>query len=257
MVSEITSQLTISTLLGIPMISRGDDLGEIILDSLKTNALSLQSGDILVVAQKIVSKSEGRLIRLKDVASSEEAISLAQQTDKDPRLVQLTLDESTKVVRQKPGVLIVRHRLGHIGANAGIDQSNIEDDDEYALLLPEDPDRSAVNLKHKLDLAFGCNIGVLISDSHNRPWRMGTIGGAIGCAGFQVIDDRRGLTDLFGRELKVTVINRADAIAALATLLMGETTEKTPVALVRGFPVDSEFGSAAEINRPIEDDLFQ
>jgi coenzyme F420-0:L-glutamate ligase/coenzyme F420-1:gamma-L-glutamate ligase len=255
--SEVTSQLSISTLSGIPMVKQGDDLAEIILDSLKRDELSLQSGDIVVVAQKIVSKAEGRLIRLKDVTPSEEALTLAIQTEKDPRLVQLTLDESTKVVRQKPGILIVRHRLGHIGANAGIDQSNIEDDDEYALLLPEHPDLSAENLKHKLDIALNCDVGVLITDSHNRPWRMGTIGGAIGCAGFQVIDDRRGLSDLFGRELKVTLINRADAIAALATLLMGETTEKTPVALVRGFPVDSELGTAGDINRPIEDDLFQ
>ncbi|MBT6675061.1 MAG: coenzyme F420-0:L-glutamate ligase [Proteobacteria bacterium] len=255
--SEVTSQLSISTLSGIPMVKQGDDLAEIILDSLKRDELSLQSGDIVVVAQKIVSKAEGRLIRLKDVTPSEEALALASETEKDPRLVQLTLDESTKVVRQKPGILIVRHRLGHIGANAGIDQSNIEDDDEYALLLPKHPDLSAENLKRKLDIALNCDVGVLITDSHNRPWRMGTIGGAIGCAGFQVIDDRRGLSDLFGRELKVTLINRADAIAALATLLMGETTEKTPVALVRGFPVDSEYGTADDINRPIEDDLFQ
>ena len=255
--SEVTSQLSISTLSGIPMVKQGDDLAEIILDSLKRDELSLQSGDIVVVAQKIVSKAEGRLVRLKDVTPSEEALALAIQTEKDPRLVQLTLDESTKVVRQKPGILIVRHRLGHIGANAGIDQSNIEDDDEYALLLPKHPDLSAENLKRKLDIALNCDVGVLITDSHNRPWRMGTIGGAIGCAGFQVIDDRRGLSDLFGRELKVTLINRADAIAALATLLMGETTEKTPVALVRGFPVDSEYGTADDINRPIEDDLFQ
>ena len=255
--SEVTSQLSISTLPGIPMVKQGDDLAELILDCLKRDGLSLQSGDIVVVAQKIVSKAEGRLIRLKDVTPSEEALALASETEKDPRLVQLTLDESTKVVRQKPGILIVRHRLGHIGANAGIDQSNIEDDDEYALLLPEHPDLSAENLKRKLDIALNCDVGVLITDSHNRPWRMGTIGGAIGCAGFQVIDDRRGLSDLFGRELKVTLINRADAIAALATLLMGKTTEKTPVALVRGFPVDSEYGTADDINRPIEDDLFQ
>ncbi|MBT7564242.1 MAG: coenzyme F420-0:L-glutamate ligase [Porticoccaceae bacterium] len=255
--SEVTSQLSISTLSGIPMVKQGDDLAELILDCLKRDGLSLQSGDIVVVAQKIVSKAEGRLIRLKDVTPSEEALALASETEKDPRLVQLTLDESTKVVRQKPGILIVRHRLGHIGANAGIDQSNIEDDDEYALLLPKHPDLSAENLKRKLDIALNCDVGVLITDSHNRPWRMGTIGGAIGCAGFQVIDDRRGLSDLFGRELKVTLINRADAIAALATLLMGETTEKTPVALVRGFPVDSEYGTADDINRPIEDDLFQ
>ena len=255
--SEVTSQLSISTLSGIPMVKQGDDLAELILDCLKRDGLSLQSGDIVVVAQKIVSKAEGRLVRLKDVTPSEEALALASETEKDPRLVQLTLDESTKVVRQKPGILIVRHRLGHIGANAGIDQSNIEDDDEYALLLPEHPDLSAENLKRKLDIALNCDVGVLITDSHNRPWRMGTIGGAIGCAGFQVIDDRRGLSDLFGRELKVTLINRADAIAALATLLMGETTEKTPVALVRGFPVDSEYGTADDINRPIEDDLFQ
>ena len=251
------SSLHIQAIQGIPLIHDGDQLDSIILSSLKSNGVELEDGDIVVVAQKIVSKAEGRLIRLSDVNAGEDATKLAEETEKDPRLVQLILDESTEVVRKKAGVLIVRHNLGHIGANAGIDQSNIENDDEYALLLPSDPDGSAVKLKFQLDSALNVDLGVLIVDSHNRPWRMGTIGGAIGCAGFQVLDDQRGGVDLFDRELKVTLINRADSIAALATLIMGETTEMTPVAVVKGFVNDELDGRASEINRPKEEDLFQ
>jgi coenzyme F420-0:L-glutamate ligase / coenzyme F420-1:gamma-L-glutamate ligase len=251
------SNLNIQTIQGIPMVCDGDALDLIILNGLKSNNIGLENGDIVVVAQKIVSKAEGRLIRLSDVTAGEEAKKLAEETEKDPRLVQLILDESTEIVRKKVGVLIVKHNLGHIGANAGIDQSNIENDDEYALLLPSDPDSSAVQLKAQLDSALNVDLGVLIVDSHNRPWRLGTIGGAIGCAGFQVLDDQRGGVDLFDRELKVTLINRADSIAALATLIMGETTEKTPVAIVKGFVNDGLDGRASEINRPLEEDLFQ
>ena len=172
------------------------------------------------------------------------AQALAARTEKDPRLVQLILDESACVLREKPGVLIVRPRLGHVGANAGIDQSNIEHDGgEAALLLPRDPDASAAALHAALRAATGRHVGVVIADSMNRPWRLGTVGGAIGCAGLEVLDDRRGQHDLFGRELKVTMINRADSIAALATLLMGESIEATPVALVRGFGVDAQGGA--------------
>ena len=191
--------------------------------------------------------------------ASEEALELAATTEKDPRLVQLILDESTAVVRHKPGVLIVRHRLGLVGAHAGIDQSNIEhDEDGSALLLPEDPDASAEQLRHTLAEASGCALGVLITDSANRPWRLGTVGIAIGAAGLDVLDDRRGGTDLYGRELKVTLINRADSIAAAATLAMGETAERTPAALVRGLPPAAHDGqSAAQIVRPLEEDLFR
>ena len=161
-------------------------------------------------------------------------------------------------MRKKPGVLIVRHRLGIVGANAGIDQSNIDHQGgEHALLLPENPDASAQRLRSTLGDYYNVNLGVLITDSHNRPWRLGTIGSAIGSAGLKVLDDHRGGTDLYGRELKVTLINRADAIAAIATLYMGETIEKIPVVIFRGNTMSSDEDSAQMINRPLEEDLFR
>ncbi|MGR8919603.1 MAG: coenzyme F420-0:L-glutamate ligase [Gammaproteobacteria bacterium] len=249
-------RLAVTTLPGIPLVAAGDDLLPLVLDAAARASLEFAPGDLLVMAQKIVSKAEGRLVRLADVEPGEQAKALARQADKDPRLVQLILDESETVMRVKPGVIIVRHRLGHVGANAGIDQSNIEGEDT-ALLLPRDPDASATALHERLSAACGCHVGVIIADSLNRPWRLGTTGGAIGCAGLEVLDDRRGGRDMFGRELKVTMINRADSIAALATLLMGETDEGTPAALVQGFPVDGRFGTAADIMRPLADDLFR
>lgn len=195
---------------------------------------------------------------LASVTPSTEAISLARETEKDPRLVELILRESDAVLRKKPGVLIVRHRLGLVGAQAGIDQSNIQHgEDENALLLPEDPDASARRLRDDIAARTGINVGVIVSDSMNRPWRLGTIGGAIGSAGITVLDDRRGGQDIYGRELKVTMINRADSIATAATLVMGETTEKTPVALVRGFPAENSPHSARDIIRPLEEDMFR
>lgn len=242
----------------MPLVKPGDDLAALILAALAREELALADGDVVVLAQKIVSKAEGRLVALASVTPGAEAVALAARTDKDPRLVQLILDESSEVMRAKPGVIIVRHRLGHVGANAGIDQSNIEHvDGETALLLPRDPDASAARLRAALEHASGRTVGVVIADSLNRPWRLGTIGGAIGCAGITVLDDRRGGLDMFGRELKVTMINRADAIAAIGTLAMGETTEGTPVALVRGLPPDGADGRAADIMRPLEDDLFR
>jgi coenzyme F420-0:L-glutamate ligase/coenzyme F420-1:gamma-L-glutamate ligase len=215
---------------------------------------------VVCVAQKIVSKAEGRLIDLATVTPGEQATALAQQTDKDPRLVQLILDESDEVLRQKPGVLIVRHRLGIVGANAGIDQSNIDHGGgEAALLLPVDPDASAAQLRQALLQATSTQVAVVITDSHNRPWRLGTVGTAIGCAGLQSLDDHRGGEDMFGRALKVTLINRADAIATAATLVMGETTEGLPLAIVRGFPAaaSSETQPATAIVRPLAEDLFR
>lgn len=247
---------------GVPLVAAGADLAGLIFSAIEHDGLTLQDGDIVCVAQKIVSKAEGQLVALASVTPSQQAIDLALETDKDPRLVQLILDESDEVMRKKPGVLIVRHRLGMVGAHAGIDQSNVDHgDEERALLLPKDPDNSASQLKNELETQSGVQLGVIITDSHNRPWRMGTIGAAIGSAGITVLDDHRGGQDIYGRELKVTLINRADAIAAATTLAMGETTEKIPVAIFRGYPAEdaSETASqnAALINRPLDEDLFR
>ena len=243
---------------GLPMIRADDDLAALLAEALPKAGFELADGDVVCTAQKIVSKAEGRMVPLAGVRPGPEAVRLARETEKDPRLVQLILDESTAVMRQRPGVLIVRHRLGFVCAHAGIDQSNIDHDDgENALLLPTDPDRSAAKVRARLLELTGKSVGVVITDSHNRPWRLGTIGTAIGASGIGVLDDRRGTTDLFGRELRVTLSNRADAIAAAATLVMGETTEKIPIVIARGVVPLEGNDTARSINRPLEEDLFR
>ena len=243
---------------GIPLIKAGDDLSTVLLEGLSRLPVALEDGDVLVLAQKIVSKAEGRLIPLASVTPGTEAIALAGETDKDPRLVQLILDESVEVMRKKPGVLIMRHRLGNVGAHAGIDQSNIEHEGgECALLLPVDPDGSARRLREALLVATGRRCGVIIADSMNRAWRLGTIGGAIGSAGLTVLDDLRGTQDLFGRELKVTVINRIDSLAATACLLMGESVQKTPAVLIKGLAPEESTQTARDLIRPIAEDMFR
>lgn len=259
---RVSDTLTVQALPGIPMIRAGDDLAAIIHDALQAAGIGLADGDVVCIAQKVVSKAEGRLLALADVTPGEQALTLARETDKDPRLVQLVLDESTEVVRKKPGVLIVRHRLGLVGANAGIDQSNIEHggdspEQEFALLLPADPDGSARRLRSALEASSGVRLGVIITDSSNRPWRLGTIGAALGCAGIRALDDRRGGHDIYGRELQVTLINRADALATMATLVMGETTERTPAAVIHGLAPDDADEPASSIIRPLDEDLFR
>lgn len=252
------TELSLHAVPGVPMVQPGDDLPTVVLTALANAGFALAAGDILVLAQKIVSKAEHRQIALADVTPGADAEALAAEVDKDPRLVQLILDESTEVLRKKPGVLIVRHKLGLVGANAGIDQSNIDHGSaEEALLLPADPDASAAALAAEVQKRTGQAIGVIVADSMNRPWRMGTIGGAIGCAGVNVLDDHRGGTDIYGRELKVTLINRADALAGAATLLMGETTEKIPLVLIRGVAPYQGNATARDIPRPLEEDMFR
>ncbi len=262
MIPSATPGFSVVPVTGVPMVKTGDNLIDIIEAALADNVLKLEDGDIVCIAQKIVSKAEGRQVALADVTASEEAVQLARETEKDPRMVELILSESTEVLRKKPGVLIMRHKLGLVGAHAGIDQSNVDHSDgEQALLLPENPDASAAAICAALRERSGKQIGVLITDSQNRPWRMGTTGCAIGCAGFTVLDDHRGGSDVYGRELRVTLINRADSIAAAATLVMGETTDKIPLALVRGLPGESLDATASQnaamINRPLEEDLFR
>ena len=225
---------------------------------LENSSVSLRDHDVVVVAQKIVSKAENRMVALASVTPSPRAQQLAINVDKDPRLVELILRESIGIVRQKKGVLITRHRLGFVAANSGIDQSNVDHSNgEHALLLPIAPDRSAQKIRATLAEQTNSNIGVIISDSVNRPWRLGSVGIAIGVAHTAVLDDRRGDTDLFGRVLNITVSNRADSIATAALLVMGETDENIPVAIVRGLtPLDGLDG-AHRGNRPVEEDLFQ
>lgn len=256
------SRLELLALPGIPLIRAGDALAPILLDAIGQASLALEDGDVLVLAQKIVSKAEGRLVRLADVAPSARASQLAAETGKDPRLVELILQESREVVRMRPGnpgVIVVEHRNGWVHANAGIDQSNVQDGDpgEWALLLPEDPDRSAALLRAELEQATGRQLGVVINDSFGRAWRVGTCGVALGSAGLRAVEDLRGTPDMFGRRLEVTVVGTADEIAAAASLTMGQGGERTPAVLVRGLDLHCEQGRAADLVRPRAEDLFR
>lgn len=253
--------LTITPLRGIPFIQPGDDLAAVIQNALPSNGIRLMDGDILVLAQKIVSKAEGRMISLEGIAPSAAAIELAQKAEKDPRLVELILQESRAVLRVRPGTIIVEHRLGFVCASAGIDHSNVHgpsgNPDDWVLLLPKDPDASAAALRQKLEAASGARLGVMIIDSHGRAWRLGVVGTAIGLSGLPAIVDMRGRPDLFGYQLRITLIAAADELAAAASLMMGQAAEGTPVVHVRGFPYALREGSLKELLRPKEQDMFR
>jgi coenzyme F420-0:L-glutamate ligase/coenzyme F420-1:gamma-L-glutamate ligase len=247
---------------GLPMVEPGDDLVDQILTALTASHETLQQNDVLVIAQKIISKAEGRYLDLREVTPSEEAIRLGAEVDKDPRKVQAILDESNEVVRTRPGVLIVEHRLGFVQANAGIDQSNIDMDEEnVCLLLPVDPDASARRLRQQIRERLGINVAIIINDSIGRAWRIGSLGLAIGIAGFTGLEDHIGGQDLFGNELKVTQVAAADELAAGASLVMGQTTEKTPVVLVRGYqpqePENQDARGVQPLLRPKHMDMFR
>lgn len=241
-----------------PLVEPGDALPQLILDTLQQEQIPLQQGDLLVLAQKIISKSEGCYVDLSDISPTDEALELARKCDKDPRLVQLILDESSEVLRCVPGVIIVRHRLGFVMANAGIDQSNIAGSDhgQRVLLLPENPDRSAEQLKKQLEKATGLDLAVIINDSFGRPWRLGTTGVCIGCAGIASLWDQRGDSDLFGQELRVTQVAVGDELATTASVLMGQANEARPLVLVRGLEFPREPAAAHHLLRPAGEDLF-
>lgn len=232
----------------------------LILEALKRENLTLADGDILIVAQKIVSKSEGRFINLEDMIPSQEAIDLAQRIDKDARLIELILRESKSILRAQYGVIIVEHRLGFVCANAGIDHSNVSGlarSGEWVLLLPENPDASADRLRKRVEENYDISIGVLIIDSHGRAWRMGTAGVAIGLSGLPGLVDLRGEPDLFGYKLQITQVGAADELASAASLVMGQAAEGTPVIHARGFPYGLREGGINELIRPKEQDLFR
>jgi coenzyme F420-0:L-glutamate ligase/coenzyme F420-1:gamma-L-glutamate ligase len=241
---------------GIGEVISGQDLTSLLADALM--ALAPVSGDILIVTQKIVSKAEGRMVALETVSPGRAAQELALATGKDPRLVELVLSESLAVVRAKPGVLITRHRLGLVMANAGIDCSNIgAGHADHALLLPRDPDGSAARLRAELGAHFGVELGVVLSDSFGRPWRYGVMNVGIGAAGLPALHDKRGMTDRDGRALRVTQIAYGDLIAAAAGLVMGEADEGIPAALMRGCTLPQGANPAARVIRNLDEDLFQ
>lgn len=250
--------LTLTPLPGLPMIQTGDDLAALILEAMHRADLRLETGDIFVLAQKIVSKTEGRKVNLATVTPSPRARELAAQIEKDPRLIELILQESNgEVLRTRPGLIVVEHRLGFVCANAGIDHSNVAGDDEWVLLLPENPDASAERLRAQWESTTGTQVGVMIIDSHGRAWRNGTVGVAIGISGLPGVVDLRGQADLNGRILQVTQVGAADELAAAASLVMGQAAEGTPVVHVRGFPYPLREGSLRELIRPKEMDLFR
>ncbi len=248
--------LALTALPGIPLVKPGDDIADLIVQALTRDEIVLLSGDVLVVTSKIVSKAEGRLIALDTVTPSAEAQRLADITGKDARIVELVLRESIEVSRAAPNVLTVRHRLGFVSANAGIDQSNAAGDDAHVLLLPADPDGSAAKIRAQLIARAGVEVGIIISDSHGRAWRIGNIGVALGVAGLPAVRDLRGQPDLMGRALRISVQGYADMIASAAALLTGEGDEGLPVVHVRGLTARGD-GRASDIYRPPEQDLYR
>ena len=244
---------------GIPLIQPGDDLAALIIAALERADLPPEEGDVVVVAQKVVSKAENRFVDLAGVTPSGRATALAREIGKDPRLVEVILAESRSVLRSRPGLLIVEHRAGYIMANAGVDQSNVAEPDgrELVLLLPADPDASAEALRRRLEAHFGRGVAVVINDSFGRAWRRGTVGVALGAAGLPVLLDMRGTPDLFGRALRVTETGFADEIAAAASLLMGQAAEGRPVVLLRGLTWRHASATALSLIRPAEQDLFR
>ena len=252
-----SAELSLSALADIPLVHEGDNVADLIVNGLAASGLALRDGDIVVIAQKIVSKAEGRVVDLRGVTPSARAQQLAAEVDKDPRLVELVLRESIEVVRHRKGVLVVAHRSGIVLANAGIDTSNVAGDEHRVLLLPEDCNRSCRDIRAQLAKRTGVEAGVLIIDSLGRAWRNGTVGVALGAAGIPTLLDLRGTPDLFGRELRATEVGIADEIAAAASLLMGQAAEGTPVVLLRGLDLPATVGSTDDLIRDRALDLFR
>jgi len=245
----------------IQLIHPGDDLASILVEKFVDARINLINGDIIVVAQKIVSKAENRLVNLQDVIPSPGALELGAVSEKDPRLVELMLQESRSVLRYRPGTIIVEHKAGFVCANAGIDHSNVEgpygNPEDWVLLLPENPDGSAAGIRAAIQAKTGAQIGVMIIDSHGRAWRMGTVGVSIGFSGIPGLVDLRGQPDIFGYQLRVTQVAAADELAASASLVMGQANERIPVVHVRGFPFALREGNFGELHRPLDMDLFR
>jgi coenzyme F420-0:L-glutamate ligase/coenzyme F420-1:gamma-L-glutamate ligase len=253
------ASMTLHAVSAMPLVEPGDDLAGLIQAALLASDLDLQDEDLLVIAQKVVSKAEGRYAYLNQVEPGPEAMELASRCDKDPRQMQILLNESREVIRSRPGVVIVEHKLGYVHANAGIDRSNISsaDDNPRLLLLPEDPDASAAKLRETLYKRKGVSVNIIINDSAGRAWRNGTMGFAIGTAGFEALEDRVGEFDLFGRALEVTEVGVADELAAAASFLMGQAAEAVPLVLIRGAALRKSTAGSKALIRDRERDMFR
>tara|TARA_B100001123_G_scaffold386889_1_gene461719 strand:- start:454 stop:1260 length:807 start_codon:yes stop_codon:yes gene_type:complete len=260
-----TNSLTLVALDGFPLVSPGDDISALILQSVKNSNLRLESGDILVIAQKIISKSEERFVRLSEINPSKSATELAELTGKDPSLIELILSESHKIIRYRPGVIVAENKNGVVLANAGIDHSNVggESRKGQVLLLPKNPDKSAKAIREELQKLTKVKIAVIINDSIGRAWRNGTIGTALGISGMPAILDLRGQSDLFGNPLIVSEQAIADEISSAASLLQGQTDGRRPVVLIRGYEIDTLKNSnnssigVSTLIRPKEKDMFR
>jgi coenzyme F420-0:L-glutamate ligase/coenzyme F420-1:gamma-L-glutamate ligase len=255
----MAGQINIIALKGVPLVHPGDDLVEIIINALTLSNQCLKNDDVLVIAQKIISKAEGRIIALGTVSPSERAKKLAVKLGKDPRQIELVLQESREIVRSKPGVVIVEQNLGLVMANAGIDRSNVvqQSDEEYVLLLPIDPDASSNRLRDKINKRLGVKVGIIINDSIGRAWRIGTTGHAIGVAGLPAVIDLRGEKDMFGKELLVSEQAVADELASAASLLQGQASEALPIVVIRGFKSNATNQTAKALIRERDMDMFR
>jgi coenzyme F420-0:L-glutamate ligase/coenzyme F420-1:gamma-L-glutamate ligase len=254
----MNNALQLIPLCDIPLIQPGDNLAGLIFEAAKKINLTLAETDIVVIAQKIVSKAENCFVRLSDVTPSSRALELAKITGKPAQLVEIILWDTAEIVRAKPGLLIVEHKLGFISANAGLDHSNVSPEPDTVLRLPPNPDASARTIRAELAALTGKRPPVLIIDSHGRPWRKGTAGVVIGLSGLAPVQDLRGTPDLFGDPLVHTDVGFADQIAAAASLLMGQAAEGCPAVIVRGlnFTGDDQ-AKAVDVLRPKEIDVFR
>lgn len=254
-------QITLKAIPDFPLVKVGDDLGSLIIENAGKSGVSFENEDIIVVAQKIVSKSEGRMIDLNTIIPSEKALEIAKICEKDPRFVELVLKESQEVLRVRQNTLIVQHKLGFICANAGIDHSNVDGPtgrpEDWVLLLPKSPSSSAQKIRNKILQKTNKKVGILIIDSHGRAWRNGIVGISIGFAGIPGIVDLRGTPDIFGYKLRITQVAAADELAAAASLLMGQANEMSPVIHVRGFPYQLTDGKFSDLIRAKSLDLFR
>jgi coenzyme F420-0:L-glutamate ligase/coenzyme F420-1:gamma-L-glutamate ligase len=256
---EPTTSISLFAIPDIPAVWKGDSVSSLLLDAVETAGMHLLDGDIIAIAHKVISKAEGRLVNLDDVTPRSRAREVAVITGKDPRLVELILSESTGISRMRKGALIVRHRLGFTSANAGIDRSNVPQGGagEWVLLLPLDPDKSAGKIRQDIQDRTGAGVGILIVDSHGRPFRLGTVGVAIGVSGIPALSDRRGESDLYGYQLEHTEVGTADEIAAAASVLMGQAAEGQPAILIRGLNLPAQQGKAKDLVRSKELDLYR
>ncbi len=255
----MSTRLEFITLQNFPLVEPGDNLLTLIIQSLQDSGVELENDDVLVLAQKVISKAENRYAYLNEIEASKEAIELAAKTDKDPRVVELILNESVDVVKHRKGAIIVEHRLGYVHANAGIDQSNIHSDSDNprVLLLPINPDKSAAQLRQGLQQQTGKQVAIIVNDSAGRAWREGTMGFAIGTAGFEPVVDLIGQVDLFDRPLEATTVAIADELAAAGSFLMGQAAEGAPVVLIRGAKLPTSNQGSKALIRARAIDMFR